>query len=123
MDAETVTKKHPIRGALYGLSLGIGVAVYLIIFAIVEFSATTSIIAVVACVFFGILWGLFAPAKKPKGAPPAKMEHEMVPTMADAGFDTVGDESVEAATPPGSGLAPPPASTDAAEEGGSEDPI
>ena len=43
MDAETVTKKHPIRGALYGLSLGIGVAVYLIIFAIVEFSATTSI--------------------------------------------------------------------------------
>ena len=129
---ETTTKRHPIRGAIYGLCLGIGVAIYLIIFSIVEFNATTAIIVVVVCIVIGILWGLFAPAKKPKGAPPATIEHEAVPTMADAGFDTAVDDGPPASglgpppslsDPAASGLAPPPSPPGGTPEGGPEDPI
>ena len=46
-------KRHPIRGALWGLTMGVGLAAALIGFAVIA-----------------VLWGMLAPAKSPKGPAP-----------------------------------------------------
>ncbi len=63
---ETSVKRHPIRGVLYGLVMGVGVALILGGRAIVAFGSTKMIIVVVVFAVAGGLWGAFAPAKKPK---------------------------------------------------------
>ena len=132
--AETSVKRHPIAAVLWGIVGGLGVTLFLMGRAQIAIGKWTApIIIIVVVVVLNVLWAYFGPAKKPKGAPPAKLEHETVPTMADAGFDAVG-EGVEpgsardsALAPPPSvadpGLAPPPSPSAPADEGGSEDPI
>ena len=66
-------KRRPIRGAIYGLMAGLGIGVELVLFAVIRFSITTVIVIAVVGMVVGILWGLVAPAKKPKG--PAPGEH------------------------------------------------
>jgi hypothetical protein len=61
---DTEVDYHPIRGAVWGLLLGIGVAIYLFIFRIVELSSTTFWIVVLVCIVLGVLWGRFGPAKR-----------------------------------------------------------
>ncbi len=128
--AETSVKRHPIAAVLWGIVGGVGVSLFLMGRAQIAIGKWTApIIIIIVMVVLNLLWAYFGPAKKPKGAPPAKLEHETVPTMADAGFDTAVDESVEsgsvrdsAPAPPPSvadpGLAPPPGPAD---EGGSGD--
>jgi len=107
---KTALKRHPIRGALWGFLLGLGVAVYLVIFKVIGFDNVTSVtvkivLVVIAAMALGALWGMFGPAKKPKGArlaaatdapPPApepseaeETEDEPAPT-ADAALDPEG---------------------------------
>jgi hypothetical protein len=65
-------RKHPVRGAIWGFFLGLGVAMYLVLFAIIAFGDWIPFtICVAAGITLGILWALFAPAKQPKGPPPA----------------------------------------------------
>ena len=106
--ADTSVKRHPIAAVLWGIVGGLGVTLFLMGRAQIAIGKWTApIIIIIVMVTLNVLWAYFGPAKKPKGAPPTKMEHETVPTMADAGFDAVGGESVGSA-PPDSGLAPPP---------------
>ncbi len=69
---QTQIKRHPIRGAAYGLLMGLGAAVYLVIFSVTPFSVATTIIVVAAGLVVGVVWGLFAPAKQPKDMPPSQ---------------------------------------------------
>ena len=74
--ADTVTKRHPVRAAVWGLVAGIGV------FGLLTFAwpvigldsvggvITNLIIVVVITMAASVVWGMFGPAKKPKGAPP-----------------------------------------------------
>ena len=58
-------QRHPIRGAMFGLLLGLGVAIYLMIFSIAPLlEYTIPIVAVVVCTALGVLWAYVAPAKK-----------------------------------------------------------
>ncbi len=57
-------QRHPVRGGLYGLLLGLGVAIYLVLFAITPFSLTTMAIIVVVGIALGAAWGAFAPPKR-----------------------------------------------------------
>ena len=57
---------HPIRGGLYGLLLGIGVAIYLIIFRIVSLGIVVPLIAIVVCIALGAAWGRFGPPTGPE---------------------------------------------------------
>jgi hypothetical protein len=71
---QTVLKRHPIRGALWGIPLGMGVAVFLVIYKVIGFDSITAVtiklvLVVIAAMALGALWGMFGPAKKPKGAP------------------------------------------------------
>ena len=97
-------KRHPIRGALWGLMMGIGVALILINFAVIAFGTIVPWIVIGVFVVLGVLWGLFAPAKKPKGEPPppteaatsaaAEPEHPSPPEEPE------GDDSSEASQTP-----------------------
>lgn len=61
--AETVSY-HPIRGAIFGLLTGLGLAIYLIIFKVITLGLVTPIVVIVASVVLGALWGRFAPARR-----------------------------------------------------------
>jgi hypothetical protein len=75
--AELQTKRHPIRGALYGLILGLSVW-YFLQFEFATFGLdsvgaviTRLVIIVVAGMAVGVLWAYVAPARKPKEPAPA----------------------------------------------------
>ena len=82
--AEIQTKRYPIRGALYGLVLGLSAWYFLQIqFAVFGLDTlggaiTRAVIVVVAGILVGVLWAFVAPARKPRDdrpvaapAPPA----------------------------------------------------
>lgn len=75
--AETKIKRRPIRAALYGLLLGISIW-YFLQFEFATFGldsiggvVTRAIIVIVATMAVAVIWAYVAPARKPKGAPPA----------------------------------------------------
>ncbi len=74
--ADTTTKRHPIRGAIWGLILGLGVFVFLtLVFPVIVLEsvsqvATQGVIVIVVVMVLSIVWGLYGPAKAPKGPSP-----------------------------------------------------
>lgn len=68
--------RHPLRGLLWGLVLGLGVAVLLtFVWPVVGLDNVRSVaikwVAIVgAIMFISMLWGLFGPARRPRGAAP-----------------------------------------------------
>ena len=97
--AETTVKRHPIRAALWGFILGLGVVIYLtLVFPVIALErvnsvATQAVIVIVMIV--SIVWGLYGPAKKPKGSPSMSSEPEppaaAVPAAADDSEDPADD--------------------------------
>jgi hypothetical protein len=106
-------KRKPIRGAIYGLLAGLGIAVELVILAMVKYSTTTIIVITVIGAVLGLIWGLVAPAKKADGVPgssaafgttftrSADVDHGPAPTYEE-------EYGSAAPTPP---AAPPPAAS------------
>jgi hypothetical protein len=69
--AATSVKKHPIRGAIYGLLMGVGASLILAGQGVIAFGETGPfIIVIVIGLVVGIVWGLFGPAKDPKDPEP-----------------------------------------------------
>ena len=69
--ATATVKKHPIRGAIWGLFMGIGLSLILAGRKVIAFGETSSfVIVIVIGVVVGIVWGMFGPAKGPKGPEP-----------------------------------------------------
>ena len=97
--AETTTKRHPIRGALWGLLLGLGVFIYVtLVFPVIALESLSSVITqgviiVVVVMILSMLWGLYGPAKKPKGPPPASAQPATAvrPAAADDSEGPPGD--------------------------------
>lgn len=84
--AETKIKRHPIRGALFGLMLGISAAYFLYFqFAVFGFDTLGGVITrfvtiILAGAVVGVVWAFVAPPKKAKGsAPPAAPEAPEAP--------------------------------------------
>ena len=68
--ATTQIKRYPIRGALWGLLLGLGLALVGIGQSIFALGTLPPVLVTVGGVVVGVLWSMFAPPKRPKGAPP-----------------------------------------------------
>lgn len=108
-------KRHPIRGAVWGFLMGIGVALILFNFALIALGqAVPWLLIIGGFTVLGVLWGMFAPAKKPKGDPPASAlatdpvaaadpvaadEGPEEPTAPDVAADDPVDQDGEAAPP------------------------
>lgn len=79
----TVTRRHPIRGLLWGLVFGIGLSAVLVLTTVIELDLVTMIAVAVAATAAGVAWGTFGPAKAPKGPPPTTaLAVEQVPVTA-----------------------------------------
>jgi hypothetical protein len=72
--ADQTVKRHPLRGLLYGLLMGLGIAILLITTNTVAIGTLPPILVVVFSTLFGIIWGLFAPPRKAKDQAPAQIE-------------------------------------------------
>jgi len=79
MTATASTKRHPIRGALYGIILGLGLALMAIGRKIANLDSVVPIVLVVVGIILGILWSSFGPAKGAKSGPPEEPVAEPVP--------------------------------------------
>ena len=82
--AEVVTKRHPIRAAIWGFVLGLGVLVYLTaVWPVIGLDNPASVgiksaIVVGGVMVLAVVWSMVAPAKKPKGSPPGEAAAPMV---------------------------------------------
>lgn len=126
---ETITKRHPIRGFLYGILLGLGLMLLVVGQGIAALGTWPPFIVLLAGIVIGTLWGTFGPAKGPKGPPPAgatvvddeptpEPEPVAVGAEAAAGDAVVGDAVVDddMTAPEGA----PDEVADAAEAGGDD---
>jgi hypothetical protein len=100
--ADTVIKRHPIRGFLYGIFFGLGLVMLAVGQGWVALGTTPPFILFIVGLLVGTLWGMFGPAKKPKGQPPAEpveveaVEPEAAPDEAGAESDAAPAEPAEA---------------------------
>lgn len=60
-------KRHPIRGAISGLVLGIGVGILLVVYAKLPWGAVTPIVPVAGFFVLGLLLGLVGPTTSTGG--------------------------------------------------------
>lgn len=81
---DTVLQRHPVRGALWGLLMGLGTILLLMVLSIVRLDIPTIIIYTVVGGVVGLLWGMFAPPKKPKGPAPVRAAVTPAPTAPAA---------------------------------------
>ena len=101
--AQQEVRKHPIRGAIWGFFLGLGVAIYLVLFAVIAFGDWIPFgLCIAAGIALGIVWALFAPAKQPKGAQPSSAV-AAVPEEDDLGVMPADPKIDRLSSPP-----PPP---------------
>jgi hypothetical protein len=108
--AETQLKRHPFRAAFWGLILGLGVAVYItFVWSVIGLDSITAVVVkwilvVGGVMILSILWGLFGPAKKPKGPAPAFVDTAPppVPEEAPPAVMEEAPPAPEEATPPAS---------------------
>jgi len=56
-------KRHPVRGFFAGLFLGISIALFLIMAAVVALGDIVPIIVVVVFAVLGVVWALYGPSR------------------------------------------------------------
>jgi len=106
---QTQLRRHPGRGAIWGLVLGLGIAVYLTfvwpVIGLDDYKAVAIKWALVVggVMLASILWGLFGPARKPKGAAPAYAQ-----STGWVAHDQAPPAPVDTAPPAPDDLPPPP---------------
>lgn len=67
---ETITKRRPIRGFLYGIFLGLGLMLVVVGQGIAALGTWPPFIVLIGGIVAGTLWSTYGPAKAPKGPPP-----------------------------------------------------
>lgn len=83
--AQSTVHYHPIRGAIYGLFFGLGLALVLMVFKVLALSVPMILILGVVFLVLGGVWGRLAPPRAPKGPPPGpRVMVQMPPTPATA---------------------------------------
>ena len=70
MTAESVVIRHPIRGLLWGLVFGIGLAFALVFSTIIVFAREPVAITISTGVLAGLLWSVLGPPRTSKSPPP-----------------------------------------------------
>jgi len=69
--AESVVIRHPIRGLLWGLVFGIGLAFALVFSTIIVFARQPVAITIAIGTVAGLVWGVLGPPRTPKSPPPS----------------------------------------------------
>ena len=67
---ELVVVRHPIRGLLWGLVFGIGLAFVLVFSTIIVFARIPVVITITVGTLAGLLWSVLGPPRTTKSPPP-----------------------------------------------------
>ena len=94
---EQHVKRHPIRGFFYGIVFGLGLLLLAVGQGWAALGTLPPFILLIVGIIIGTLWGLFAPAKKPKGEPPRQPVH--VEAAESSRFDDFTDTDLTAPAP------------------------
>ena len=107
--ATTTTKRHPIRGFFWGIPFGLGLALIAVGQKWVALGTWPPFIILIVGIVISVLWGMFGPAKGPKGEPPSlgaeptepdpepEAEPAEEPPAEEAFADITADTGVEGA--------------------------
>ncbi|MEZ5243810.1 MAG: hypothetical protein R2707_01840 [Acidimicrobiales bacterium] len=80
--APTTTKKHPIRGFLYGIPFGLGLAMIAIGQKWAALGTWPPVMIFVAGIVIGTAWSTFGPARAPKSpSPVSEPDDELTETL------------------------------------------
>jgi predicted lipid-binding transport protein (Tim44 family) len=74
VDQQLVKKTHPIRGILWGLMMGLGLSIVLVLTKVIPLELVPMLIVLLVGTVLGTLWSVFGPAKHAKGVPAAATE-------------------------------------------------
>ena len=85
------TKRHPIRGFLYGIPFGLGIAMIAIGQKWAALGTWPPFILFVVGVLVSMAWSTFGPAKAPKDPPPVGVSPEAVDSEIAPAPDAVTD--------------------------------
>jgi hypothetical protein len=96
-DSTTTVKRHPIRGFLYGIMFGLGLALVAIGQSWAALGTLPPFILFIVGIIIGTAWATFGPAKGPKGAGPSTPAPEPDPPTAPSPVEVV-DETIESST-------------------------
>ena len=91
---------HPIRGAVYGLFFGLGLALLLMVFKVLGLSVPLMIVLGLVFLVLGGVWGRFAPPRATKDPPPTR------PTITGAPRTTTVETPSPSQAPPQPPAAP-----------------
>ncbi len=100
---ETVKQTHLLRGILWGIPFGLGLAIVLLVTKVIPLTPGWVLGVFVGGVVIGALWSILGPAKSPKGPPPAAPSP---PPGDTTGTPETTDPAV--ADAPSSEMPPPP---------------
>jgi len=70
MMSELVVVRHPIRGLLWGIVFGVGLAFVLVFSTIIVFARTPVAITITVGTLAGLLWSVLGPPRTTKSPPP-----------------------------------------------------
>lgn len=76
-------ERHPIRGALYGVLLGLGLALAAVGQGIVALGTYPPFLILLFGILAGTAWGMFGPAKGLKGTEPPKPVEILDPSTTE----------------------------------------
>jgi hypothetical protein len=91
MEIPTDLKRHPVRGFLWGLFTGLGLALVLVITKVITLGIVPIVVTIVVVALLCTIWGLVGPAKKAKGPIPVVITPS--PTPPPSRFDDFADSS------------------------------
>jgi hypothetical protein len=69
VDQQLVKKTHPIRGILWGLMMGLGLSIVLVLTKVIPLDLVPMLIVLLVGTVLGTLWSIFGPAKHAKDVP------------------------------------------------------
>jgi hypothetical protein len=98
VDKQLVKKTHPIRGILWGLMMGLGLSVVLVLTKVIPLDVVPMLIALALGAVAGTLWSIFGPAKRPKDVPSTTTPVVDEAQPADTADDVIADEPAADAT-------------------------
>lgn len=82
----TELHRHPVRAAVWGLLLGLGIAIYVtFVWPVIGLDSVAGVavrwaLITGAVMVASILWGLFGPARRPQGRQPSPAYQAPLPT-------------------------------------------
>ena len=106
---------HPIRGAVYGLFFGLGLALLLMVFKVLGLSVPLMIVLGLVFLVLGAVWGRFAPPRATKEPPPERPRITGTPrttTLETPATPTTASTETPTPTPPVAPPQPPAAPRD-----------